>query len=93
MLFEDANQKSRSFTQAQKKLQEAKNNLKGKLDTEEIEELCQIQTEVIKLEYSQTQWEEMKNKQENQKTKEEVKEEEFEEFESFTSVPPKKHFK
>jgi len=90
MLFEDANQKTRTFTQAQKKLQEAKNNLKGKLDTEEIEELCQIQTEVIKLEYSQTQWEEMKNKQENQKTKEEVKEEEFE---SFTSVPPKKHFK
>ncbi|CAG8838740.1 31453_t:CDS:1, partial [Racocetra persica] len=47
MLFEEVNQKSRSFTQAQKKLQEAKDNLIDKLDDEEIEEICQLQTEII----------------------------------------------
>jgi len=78
MLFENTDQKTRTFTQAQKKLQEAKDNLIGKLDVEEIEEICQMQTEIIKLENSQAQWEKMEEQQEGQKT-----------YESFESVPPK----
>ncbi|RHZ35738.1 leucine-rich repeat domain-containing protein [endosymbiont GvMRE of Glomus versiforme] len=52
-----ANQKHCS--QAQDRLQKIKGKLVDKLGEEEVEELCQLQTEIIKLENSQTQWEKM----------------------------------
>jgi hypothetical protein len=45
-----------------------------KLDSEEIEELCKMQTEIGKLEVSQRQWEKMGDQ---------------EQYESYTNVPPK----
>jgi len=46
---------SRAFLRAQDKLQEIKDKLLAKLNSEEIEELCKIQTEISKLESSQSQ--------------------------------------
>jgi len=54
-LFEDVNQTSRAFVRAQEKLQDAKDKLIAKLSSEEIEELCKTQTEISKLENSQSQ--------------------------------------
>jgi hypothetical protein len=53
-LFENVDQTSRTFVKAQEKLQEVKDKL-TKLDSEEIEELCKMQTEIGKLEVSQRQ--------------------------------------
>jgi hypothetical protein len=54
-LFEDVNRTSRTFSRAQDKLQEVKDKLVVKISSEEIEELCKIQTEISKLENSQNQ--------------------------------------
>jgi len=54
-VFEDVKQSSKTFGRAQDKLQEAKDKLIYKLSAEEIEELCQTQTEIIKLEIQQKQ--------------------------------------
>jgi len=54
-LFEDVNRTSRTFTRAQEKLQDAKDKLIAKLSSEQIEELCKMQTEIGKLESSQRQ--------------------------------------
>lgn len=54
-VFEDVNQKSRSFLNTQDRLQEIKGKLIAKLSAEEIEEFCQIQTEISKLETQQKQ--------------------------------------
>jgi len=74
-LFENVDRSSRTFFRAQEKLQEVKDKLITKLDSEEIEELCKMQTEISKLENSRSQWEKMGGGQEK--------------YESYTNVPPK----
>ncbi|MCE8167774.1 MAG: hypothetical protein I3275_04040 [Candidatus Moeniiplasma glomeromycotorum] len=81
-VFEDVNQNSKTFLRAQDKLQDAKDKLICKLSTGEIEELCQVQTEISKLEMQQKQWKEMEEKQ--------AKEEQFETFIETPPVTPKK---
>ncbi|CAI2196499.1 16217_t:CDS:2, partial [Funneliformis geosporum] len=54
-VFEDVSQRSKTFVRAQDKLQEAKDKLVAKLSPEEIEEFCQIQTEISKLEIQEKQ--------------------------------------
>lgn len=79
-IFEDVNRKSTTFQRAQDRLQDAKDKLVVKVNSEEIEELCQNQTEISKLEMQQKQWEEMGDKE--QKAKDE-------QFENFSEMPPK----
>ena len=54
-LFENVDQTSRTFVRAQEKLQEVKDKLIPKLGSEEVEEICKMQTEIGKLENSQRQ--------------------------------------
>jgi len=54
-LFDDISQTSRPFLRAKDRLQDAKDKLVVKLGSEEIEELCKLQTEMGKLETSQKQ--------------------------------------
>jgi len=75
-LFENVDQTSRTFVRAQEKLQEVKDKLIPKLGSEEVEEICKMQTEIGKLENSQRQWDKMEDQQQK---------EEQERFE----VPPK----
>ncbi|MCE8168243.1 MAG: hypothetical protein I3275_06535 [Candidatus Moeniiplasma glomeromycotorum] len=74
VLFENVDRSSRTFIRAQEKLQEVKDKLIAKLSSEEIEELCKMQTEIGKLESAQRQWEKMEDQ---------------EQYESYTNVPPK----
>ncbi|CAJ0760180.1 17242_t:CDS:2, partial [Entrophospora sp. SA101] len=62
-LFDDVSQTSRSFLRAKEKLQDARVKLVAKVDSEEVEELCKIQSEIGKLEASQKQWEKMEDQQ------------------------------
>jgi len=79
-IFEDVNQTSKTFLRAQDKLQETKSKLIAKLSAEEIEEFCQIQTDISKLEIQQKQWKETEDKEKRAKD---------EQFETFTEVPTK----
>ncbi|CAH1756741.1 9101_t:CDS:2 [Entrophospora sp. SA101] len=78
-LFDDVSQTSRSFLRAKEKLQDARVKLVAKVDSEEVEELCKIQSEIGKLEASQKQWEKMEDQQ---------RKEEQEQYESYTETPP-----
>jgi hypothetical protein len=78
-VFEDVNQNSKTFLRAQDKLQEVKGKLVAKLSPEEIEEFCQIQTEITKLEIQQKQLKETEDKEKRAKD---------EQFESFIGTPP-----
>jgi len=74
---ENISQTSKTFLRAQDKLQDAKDKLIYKLSAGEIEELCQAQTEVSKLEIQQSKWKEMEDKQAKE-----------EQFETFIGTPP-----
>jgi len=54
-VFEDVNQKSAGFLKIQDRLQEIKSKLVSKLSPEEIDEFCEIQTEITKLEVQEKQ--------------------------------------
>lgn len=54
-VFENIDQKSAGFLKAQDRLQEAKNKLVSLLTSEEIEEFCQTQAEISKLEIQRKQ--------------------------------------
>lgn len=78
-LFDDVSRTSRSFLRAKDKLQDARVKLTAKVGSEEVEELCRMQTEIGKLEVSKKQWEKMEDQQ---------REEAQEQYESFTETPP-----
>jgi len=66
-LFDDISQTGRSFLRTKDRLQDAKDKLITKIGSEEVEDLCKIQTEIGKLETSQSQWKKMEEQQKKEK--------------------------